>query len=152
MSRPSKSAKVVHPYSQSKEELQARIEVEDMLRGEQPKLEPSDRLNSNQKKIFKHIVANLEAAGILGQLDSFMLEQGCIAIDRLQAIEKEINRDFSRLYDKDLMNAKSKYFTDFKLFIQEACLSPQARAKMGIALTNKKQEESDPLLAVLKSS
>jgi phage terminase small subunit len=150
MSRPSKSAKIVHPCSQTKEELRNRIETEDKIRGNSNKLEPSSRLNANQKKIFKYIVSELEASKILGNLDTFFLEMGAIAIDRLQCIEREINRDFSMIYSKELMSAKSKYSTDFLKFCQEACLSPQARAKMGILATHKQMEDSDPLLKVLK--
>jgi P27 family predicted phage terminase small subunit len=152
MARPSKSARVVHPCSQTKAELKARIEVEDELKGGSENLIPPNNLNANQKKTFKYIVDELKASKVLGNLDSYMLEMGVIAIDRLQTIEKEINRDFSKIYDKDLMSAKSKYTTDFFKFCQEACLSPQSRAKMGIIATNKKIEEADPLLKVLKGS
>jgi P27 family predicted phage terminase small subunit len=142
----------VHPCSQTKAELKARIEVEDELKGGSENLIPPNNLNANQKKTFKYIVDELKASKVLGNLDSYMLEMGVIAIDRLQTIEKEINRDFSKIYDKDLMSAKSKYTTDFFKFCQEACLSPQSRAKMGIIATNKKIEEADPLLKVLKGS
>jgi hypothetical protein len=49
------------------------------------------------------------------------------------------------------MQAKSKYTTDFFKFVNEACLSPQSRAKMGILASNKAMEETDPLLKVLKN-
>lgn len=150
MGRPSKSAKVLHPCSQTQAEMKARIEAEDALRGDDRNIQPSDRLNANQKKIFKYIVGELEASKILGNLDTYFLEMGAIAIDRLQNIEKEINRDFANIYNKELMNAKAKYTADFFKFCQEACLSPQSRAKMGIMSANKKLEEQDPLLKVLK--
>lgn len=150
MARPSKSAKVLHPRSQTKDEIKARVEVEDELKGNLDSLEPSSRLNANQRKIFRQIVEGLKASRILGNLDIHSLEMGCITIDRLQAIEKEINRDFSNIYNRELMAAKGKYSTDFFKFCQEFCLSPQSRAKMGIALTAKKAEETDPLLKVLK--
>jgi P27 family predicted phage terminase small subunit len=114
------------------------------------KLEASSRLNANQKKIFNYIVAELKPSKILGNLDSYMLEMGAIAIDRLQTIEKEINRDFDNIYNKELMSAKAKYTSDFLKFCQEACLSPQSRAKMGIIASNKKEEDMDPLLKVLR--
>lgn len=150
MARPSKSARVLHPKSQTKDEINARIETEDKLKGGFEKLEPSNRLNANQKKIFRYIVAELKPSKILGNLDSFMLEVGAIAIDRLQNIEKEINRDFTLIYNKELMSAKSKYTHDFLKFCNETCLSPQSRAKMGIMAANKKLEDQDPLLQVLK--
>lgn len=136
----------------TKEEKQKRKATQDLLKGDSNKIEPPKSLNSNQKKIFNYIVAELEASRILGNLDSYMLEMGCIAIDRLQAIEKEINRDFTNIYNRELMAAKTKYSQDFFKFVQEACLSPQSRAKMGILAANKKQDDVDPLLKVLKGS
>jgi phage terminase small subunit len=150
LSRPSKSAKVLHSRSQTKDEVNTRIEVEEALKGNPEDIKPSNRLNSNQKKIFNYIVSELKATKILGNLDSYMLEMGVIAIDRIQCIEKDINRDFSKIYDKDLMAAKAKYSSEFFKFCQEACLSPQARAKMGVIASNKMMEEKDSLLKVLK--
>jgi P27 family predicted phage terminase small subunit len=152
MSRPSKSARVLHPKSQTKEEINTRIEVEDNLKGGSEKLEPPSRLNANQKKIFKYIVEELKPSKILGNLDSYVLEMGAVAIDRLQGIEKIINQDFDMIYNKELMSAKSKYTHDFLKFVNEACLSPQSRAKMGIIASNKQMEDADPLLKVLQKN
>lgn len=152
MARPSKSAKVLHPSSQTKEEIKTRIETENKLKGAAEKLTPPSRLNANQKRIFQYIIGELGPSEILGNLDTYLLEIGVIAIDRLQSIEKEINRDFSLLYNRELMSAKGKYTSDFIKFCQEMCLSPQSRAKMGIIASNKKMEEKDPLLKVLKGN
>jgi phage terminase small subunit len=150
MGRASKSVDLLS-REMSKQERYLRKSTEEKLKGNPSNIEPSSRLNANQKKIFKYIVSELGPSEILGNLDMFMLENGCIAIDRLQSIEKEINRDFSLIYNKELMAAKTKYSTEFFKFVNEACLSPQARAKMGILAANKKLQEQDPLLAVLKS-
>lgn len=150
MGRPSKSAKVLHDKGQTKAEFAKRIETEDRLRGASDKIKPSTRLNANQKKIFSYIVAELEASDILGNLDSFILETASIAIDRLQSIEKIINQDFERICDKDLMQAKAKYTTDFFKCCHQLSLSPESRAKMGILSLNKEEEKADPLLKVLK--
>lgn len=152
MSRPTKSAKLLHPKSQTKAEINTRIQVEDTLKGDSEKLEPSNRLNANQKKIFKYIVDELKPSKILGNLDSYVLEMGAVAIDRLQGIEKIINQDFDMIYNKELMSAKSKYTSDFLKFVNEACLSPQSRAKMGIIASNKQMEDADPLLKVLQKN
>lgn len=152
MSRPTKSAKLLHPKSQTKAEINIRIEVEDTLKGDSEKLEPSNRLNTNQKRIFQYIVDELKPSKILGNLDSYVLELGAVAIDRLQGIEKIINQDFDMIYNKELMSAKSKYTSDFLKFVNEACLSPQSRAKMGIIASNKQMEDADPLLKVLQKN
>jgi P27 family predicted phage terminase small subunit len=149
MARPSKSAKVLHPKSQTKAEINARIEMEDKIRGNGEKIVPPSRLNANQKRIFNYIVAEIKASNILGNLDTFVLETACVAIDRLQNIEKIINQDFDRICDKDLMAAKNKYTSDFFKCCQELSLSPSSRAKMGIFAANKQMEEADPLLKLL---
>lgn len=151
MTRPNKSAKILHPKSQTKAEINARLEVEEKLRGNPEKIKPSSRLNSNQKKIFNYVVSELEASRILGNLDSYILELGAIAIDRLQAIERILNEDFDSIRDKELMSAKRAYTQDFLKFVTEACLSPQSRAKMGVMTANKQQEDADPLLKILKA-
>jgi len=152
LTRPSKSAKVLHPRSQTKDEINNRIETEEMLKGGSDKIKPSSRLNANQKKVFEYIVGELEASKILGNVDSYMLEMGAIAIDRLQCIERRINQDFDEaIRDKELMSAKRAYTADFLKFCAETCLSPQSRAKMGILAANKAMEDKDPLLKVLKN-
>jgi phage terminase small subunit len=135
----------------TKDEYRKRKTTQDKLKGKADKIEPSNRLNANQKKLFRYIVSELENSKVLGNLDTFMLEMGVIAIDRLQVIEKSINQDFDMIYNKELMQAKSKYTTDFFKFINEACLSPQSRAKMGVFASNKAIEDADPLLKVLKN-
>ena len=148
-----KSPKSVELSSKNftKDEFHKRKTTQDKLKGKADKIEPSNRLNANQKKLFRYIVSELENSKVLGNLDTFMLEMGVIAIDRLQVIEKSINQDFDMIYNKELMQAKSKYTTDFFKFVNEACLSPQSRAKMGILANNKAMEEMDPLLKVLKN-
>lgn len=136
----------------TKAEVESRSLAELTLTGADDKVKPSARLNSNQKKIFNYIVTELEAAGIIGNLDTFILETTCIAIDRLQCVEKIINQDFERAFDRELMNTKTKYTSDFYKGVEYLSLSPMTRAKMGILAANKKQQETDPLLKVLKSS
>jgi hypothetical protein len=57
MSRPTKSASLLHPKSQTKAEIKTRLEVEKKLKSSIENLEPSSRLNANQKKIFRYIVS-----------------------------------------------------------------------------------------------
>jgi phage terminase small subunit len=150
MGRPSKSAKVLHPKSQTKEEINNRLIVEEKLKGLTTLIKPSNRLNANQKKIFNYIVEQLEASELLGNLDLYVLEHTSIAIDRLQNIEKLINQDFERMFDRDIVNAKTKYTADFNKGVENLSLSPASRAKFGIMSLEKAQNEADPLLRLLK--
>lgn len=149
MARPSKSAAVM-VKNLTKEEKQARLEGEQRLKGNADNISPPRYLNKKQKSIFRYIVKNLEASGILGNLDIYVLTTCCIAIDRLQEIETLINEDFSKLYDKDLLSAKDKYTKDLYRCCNELSLSPQSRAKLANINVQAKEEEQDPLLGLLR--
>lgn len=148
MARPCKSVKTMSK-NLTKEEKTVRQNTEHLLRGGVDKIVPPKHLNAKQKKIFKYIVQEFEASQILGNLDIYILAQAAIAIDRLQEIEKLINQDASRLFDKDLLSAKEKYTKDFFRCCNELSLSPQSRAKLGNINLQIKQQQEDPLLKVL---
>lgn len=149
MARPTKSAKILTYGSQTKEEIETRIENEDKLRGSADKIKPPTHLNSRQKKIFEYIVDELEASGILGNLDVYILSATAIAIDRMQEIEKMINKNSDNLLDSKLMAAKDKYTKDFFRCCNEISLSPQSRAKLGNINLQSNLKKADPLLAAL---
>jgi P27 family predicted phage terminase small subunit len=148
MARPSKSVKTMSK-NLTKEEKMIRVETEERLRGGTDKISPPKHLNARQKKIFKYIVKELEASQILGNLDIYVLSQAAIAIDRLQEIEKMINEDTTRMFDKEVLAAKDKYTKDFFRCCNELSLSPQSRAKLGNINLQVKQQQEDPLLKVL---
>ena len=131
------------------EERKAREEQEEKLKGQADKLKPPTYLNSAQKRIFKYIVNELESAGILGNLDIYILTTVSIAIDRLQVIETTINEDINNAYNSNVMGAKKKYTDDLYRCCNELSLSPQARAKLGNINLETQKENSDPLLQVL---
>ena len=81
MSRP---AKAIDTNSQkmSKEERKQREEVEKELRGLNDNIKPFSYLNKRQKAIFKDILKNLNK-NILSNLDSYLLNQTAITIERL---------------------------------------------------------------------
>lgn len=150
VARPTKSAKVLTESSQTKAEIAERIENEDKLRGSDDKLKPPTYLSSKQKKIFRYIVEQLKASGILGNLDIYILTTCVIAIDRLQEIESLINADIENLKSKELMSAKDKYTKDLYRCSNELSLSPQSRAKLSNINMQTKKDEADPLLQALK--
>lgn len=148
MARPTKSVKTMSK-NLTKEEVDIRTQTEEQLRGGVDKVSPPSHLNARQKKIFAYIVDELEASGIIGNLDVYILGTCAIAIDRLQEIEKMINKDITKLLDKSLMSAKDKYTKDFFRCTNELSLSPQSRAKLGTINVQDKQKKEDPLLKVL---
>ena len=101
-------------------------------------------MNKRQKAIFKDILKNLNK-DILSNLDTYLLNQTAITIERLESIEKEINnaskitdengKTKDKLDAKTIINLKSvrdMYSKDFFRCCNELSLSPQARAKISI--------------------
>lgn len=149
MARPAKSTATQSRHS-TNEEKKRRKEAESVLKGAADQIKPPGYLNRAQKSIFRKIVRELEASGILGNLDIYILSQCSIAIDRLQVIEDMINKRVTLLYDKDLMASKDKYSKDLYRCCNELSLSPQSRAKMAGINSQAKKEKDDPLLKILK--
>ncbi|WP_338630333.1 P27 family phage terminase small subunit [Clostridium baratii] len=150
MARPCKSAKVLTECSQTKDEIEERIENEDKLRGRGDKIYPPEHLNDDQKEVFNYIKSELEASGILSNLDIYILATCSIAIERLKYIEKKINEKPRLLLNSTFMSAKDKYAKDFYRCSNELCLSPQSRAKIANINLGAKEKADDPLLRALE--
>lgn len=149
MSRPAKNVNVISKHL-TEEEKQSRDEIENQLKGKSNKIKPFDYLTLGQIEIFKYIVRELTASGILGNLDVYILNRCAVVIDRLNALDRMANEDCNLLLDADFLKARKEYMADFNRCCQELCLSPQARAKIGTININKKSEDNDPLLKALK--
>lgn len=147
--RPAKAA-AVSSGKIGKNQKAARLEAEAALRGASDRLEPPDWLNDRQRAVFRYVVEEMKAGGVLGNVDVFVLTQFAVAVERLEYIERSVNENAARLLDKDLMAAKTKYTDDFKTGLRELSLSPQARAKLGGMTLAQKQKEADPILTLLQ--
>ncbi len=146
LARPAMSAKTTSKHLTSFEK-EAKLDAEEKLRGTANKLKPPRYLTSSQKKIFRFIVSELTASEILGNLDIYVLTECCIALDRMQDIEQQINKDAELICDKNLRAAKDRYTKSFFRCCNELCLSPQSRARMGNL--NIQNKEENPLLKLL---
>ena len=149
MARPTKSVNTTSK-NLTKEEKKIRQETEQKLRGQDDNITPPTYLHARQKKIFNYIVEEMKASGILGNLDIYILSITSIAIDRIQEIEKKINKDSELLKDRALMATKDKYTSQFFRGCNELSLSPASRAKLGNINLQQKEKEADPLLQLLK--
>lgn len=147
MARPAMSANVTSKHL-TDDEKRIRTETEDNLKGTADKLKPPSYLTAPQKKIYKYIVSNLKASGILGNLDVYVLTECSICIDRMQEIEKRINTSPESMTSPALLAAKDKYTKTFFRCCNELCLSPQARAKMA-NINVQSQKEDNPLIKAL---
>lgn len=151
MARPAKAINT-NSMKMSKKERKEREENEEKLRGDNNKIKPFSYLTKRQKAIFKDILNNLNKE-ILSNLDTYLLNQTAITIERLENIEKAIN-EASKVTDEDgkiknkldsktIINLKSvrdMYSKDFFRCCNELSLSPQARAKISINTTPQKKK------------
>ncbi|WP_368262887.1 P27 family phage terminase small subunit [Clostridium disporicum] len=150
MARPCKSAKVLTECSQTKEEIDERVQKEDLIRGKADKLKPSMELTESQLYLFNFIVNELKASEILSNLDIFLLTKAAIAIDRLHYIESIVNKNPKALFNKEIMSKKDSYDKDFYRCCNELCLSPQSRAKIANININTKNAEEDAVIKAIK--
>lgn len=148
MPRPPKNIALVQSHA-SKDEIEKRTLVENKIKGSDNKLTAPKHLSKAQKNIYNSIVNELKTSGILGNLDTYILETCAISIDRLQEIERIINEDIQMMFDRQLLSAKDKYSKEFFKCCTELCLSPQSRAKIGTLNVLKQDNDTDPLLKIL---
>lgn len=147
MARPCKPASLLTECSQTKAEIQSRIDNEAKLRGDVTKIKAPKHLSKVQKKLFNDIVKKLDASQILSDKDTYLLAEFSISIDRLQEIERQINEEPSLLFDTSVMSSKDKYTKIFFRCCNELGFSPQSRAK--IANINLQSKEENPLIKAL---
>lgn len=157
MARPAKAIDT-NSMKMSKEERKEREETEKQLRGSNDNIKPFNYLNKRQKVIFKDILNNLNK-DILSNLDTYLLNQTAITIERLESLEKGIN-EASKITDENgkikdkldvqliasLKSVRDMYSKDFFRCCNELSLSPQARAKISLnAIPPKKKTLMDIL-------
>ncbi len=148
MGRPAKAV-AAKTAKISKDETEQRLQIEDKLRGGTDKLVPPLYLTDAQVEIFNYVLAELDEAKILGNLDLFALSQLSICVDRMQQLEKQINENIDLLLESKLMQAREKYSRDFLRLCNEFCMSPQSRAKLSISTVKPGQEKKKTLMELL---
>lgn len=145
MARPAKVVNV-HAGHDTKNDVSIRTKIENDFKGD-AEVVPPIFLTEKQKEIFKRIADVLQ--DYVGELDTYVISEAAITIDRLQEIDEYINLNTDALLDKDIITVRKAYTTEFFRYCNELCLSPQARAKIGSLATARKEKETDPLLKIL---
>ena len=133
----------------TKDEINKRREAENKLKGNNDLIKPPSYLTSNQKRIFKFIVKELNNVDILNNLDVNLLEFCVISIDRIRDIESKINKNPDLILNNKLITIKNKYTQEFFKCMQELGLSPSSRARLALLNIQKEDKETDPLLKIL---
>ena len=145
MARPCKNTNVLKQEKFTKEEMSERQQKENELRGNCDAIIAPEYLCSEAKEIFYNIVDELEATGILGNLDVSILAICSNAICRMQEAERILNED---IFNKEALKIQETYCKQFFRCCNELCLSPQSRAKL--ANLRVQGEKEDPLEKILK--
>lgn len=148
MGRPAKPVAATTGKS-GKQTKSDRKNAENKLKGDAKNVQPAYKLTSSQRKIFNSIRKVLQEAGVLGELDAYVLTATAVAIDRVQEIDLIVNEDENLLFDKDKISARKEYWAAYCRGCNELGLSPQARAKLGIVAAGNKARENDPLAKFL---
>jgi P27 family predicted phage terminase small subunit len=146
VARPAMSPKLTSKHL-TKAEIEAKSTTEDKLKGTSDEFIPPEYLTPSQISIFDYIVKNLEASGILGNLDVYVLAECSICIDRMQEIERTINEAGSII--PSLVRLKETYTKAFFRYCNELSLSPQSRAKLANINAQTTAADENPLLKIL---
>ena len=147
MARPAKSAKVLTECSQTKAEINARIEFENSVGGGSDKIEPPARLTQRQAEIFGGVVELMKASDVLRNADIEIIARYAFILDKIISIEADMNTDTELLYNKDTVSAYSKYMQIYFRCCNELSLSPQSRAKL--AITSTKDESLEAIKQII---
>lgn len=149
MGRPSMALSATSKHL-TKEEIAERQEQETLLKGATDDIRPSHYLTEKQIEMFDNLVQELEASGILCNLDSDNLSNYVFALDQLETLNDMINRNPDNLFDKQMLAARGQLVKEVQKYSSEFNLTPQARAKMGSNTIKAKEKQTDPLLNALK--
>ena len=94
----------------TKEEIQKRKEAQEKLKGDNSKIEPTQKLNENEIRIFNSIKAEMKNSGVLSNLDSYLLTQLSGAIDKLEYLDAALEKKPALIFNKDFKSSKKLYF------------------------------------------
>lgn len=149
MARPSKPVDLQTCHL-TQEEKEARQEAEARLKGGNDKIKPPSHLTKEQKKIFKYIVKEMEASDILANLDIYILSTVVIAIDRMQIIDRMVNKKPELLIDRKLLATRKDSESAFFRACTELGLSPTARSRIANINVQAQINADDPVLKALE--
>jgi P27 family predicted phage terminase small subunit len=141
----------------TKEEYNQRKQAEKKLKGNDDLVyKPPRHLSRDEKKLYKFLVQELQASGILNNLDITMLETTVNAIVRMQECKQLINEHGLVTFKEDgtlVRNPASVIYKDYNAIFNKCCmeigLSPSARSKLAVLNVKNEQDKQDPLLQVL---
>ena len=147
---PKAKSAAVKSGHQTKAEKAARLDAEEQLRGDAvDTLEPPEYLNDRQRQIFREVFALLKPTKILNAGDVYMLTNLAISIERKECMDDMINGKPELMARANFMASRERYEKSYLRCCAELCLSPAARAKMGLMAAQGKADADDPLATAM---
>lgn len=145
----------------TKEEYNNRKEQEQKLKGNDNLVyKPPKSLSKEGKKIYKFIVNELKASGILNNLDITILETCVDAILRIHECQRIIDLHGSVLINEEngniSRNPATAVYKDYVAIYNKCCmelgLSPSARSKLASINVQTKIDKEDPVKKAMEGS
>lgn len=162
IARAKKPASLKQGKSESKEQLDAREQIEQQLLGSTDKIAIiPEHLNEMAKVYYEFLINELEISGILSNLDIPLLEQTADTLSKIRECDEDLNINglvieitdrYGNVVQKEnpYVKIKMAYLNQFRSLANQLGLSPSSRASLAGKQLEKKEEEEDPLLKVLK--
>lgn len=162
MARARKPASLKQGHSETKAQLEERAEAERKLMGNDNLVQVvPDYLDELAQEYYQFLVNELEISDILSNLDIPLLEQTADCLSKMRQADDIINEEGLILNQQDrygsvqikehpAVGTKQKYLNQFRALSQQLGLSPASRAQLAGMKIEKKEEEEDPLLQVLR--
>lgn len=137
----------------TKDEIEARKESENKLKGKNISDKAPTKLSTNGKKIYKYLLTTFPD-NFLTEVDYIALEIVANSIDMLQQSQADIKARGIYLEDGSENPSHRIYDRYFKIFNSMASklgMSPKDRASLSAIMIAQQSEDDDELLKILKS-
>jgi len=136
-----------------KQQLEARINAEEKLKGDPIAADAPTRLTENGVMIYNKLLTSFPK-DFLTSSDSHTLEIVANSLDMMQTAQEDINSRGQLLADDSenpSIRIYERYSKIFNTFGSKLGMSPKDRAALAIIMTTQAADDEDPLLKALKN-
>lgn len=164
MAVPRKPASLKKGKSESQETLKKRAEMEERLMGNIDKINNiPEYLDPLAQAYYEFLIRELEISDILSNLDIPVLEQTADCLSKIRDCDEMINAEGiiitsidrygnEQIKEHPAVGTKHRYLNQFRTLANQLGLSPSSRAQLAGMKLEKKEQEEDPLLKVLRGT
>lgn len=161
MARPRMVASNKKGKSETKEHLDKRAKIEDELRGEDSLLRQAPEwLDEYGVEYYNFILDQLQDFNILGNLDIPVIAQTADCLSKMEQLDEYLKENELIIIIEDKIGnqipkenpaiaTKLKYLIQFRALATQLGLSPSSRAQLAEMKMQKKEEDNDPVTAIL---